>query len=221
MKTLLIITIIALTCLTIQSCNYTWTRLEATNGKNFWVKKYKNNQKQEQIEDRYIFKNWKRDTIYQKYSGKIISDTTHGATFIQFDSIRIYLFHGAENFKSVFTSGLISGQLIFCKLDRSCEQTQGLNLIDSKTGESIPENLWGWTGHTITIDYFEELKNIKSKQTERKFKFWVYPYKTRFNGSNDIFLLELMNENANENTDLETFIKGASVTFLIKARTMI
>ena len=106
-------------------------------------------------------------------------------------------------------------------MDSSCKPTQGLRITNAETGEPIIENLWGWTGHTITIDYFEELKNIKSNPTQRKFKFWVYPYKIRFNGANDIFLLELTNDNANEQTDLETFIEGAKVTFLTKARTMI
>jgi len=221
MKTLQTLTIIVLASLTIQSCSYTWTRLEETNGKKFWVRQYKDYQKQELFEDRYIFKNWKRDTTHQKYSGHIISDTTHGSTFIQFDSVRVYLFRGTDKFKSVFTSGLISGQMLYCKMDSSCKPTQGLRLTNADTGEPIIESLWGWTGHTITIDYFEEMKNIKSKPTQRKFKFWVYPYKIRFNGGNDIFLLELTNDNANEQTDLETFIKGATVTFLTKARMMI
>lgn len=181
----------------------------------------KTTKKKEQFKDRYIFKNRKRDTTYQKYTGQIVADTTHGSTFIQFDSVRVYLFSKTDKYKSIFTSGLISGQMLYCEMDSSCKPIEGLRFTDAETGEPIIEDLWGWTGHTITIDYFEELKNIKSKPTERKFKFWVYPYKIRFNGANDIFLLELKNENANKETDLETFIKGATVTLLVKAGSMI
>lgn len=220
-KTPQILTLTILTILTFQSCSYHWKRIEATNGNKFWVREYKDYEKQEEFEDRYIFNNWKIDQTYQKYSGNITSDTTHGSTFIQYDSVRVYLFRGTDKFKSIFTSGLISGQLLYCKMDSSCKPIEGLKITNADTGEPIIENLWGWTGHTITIDFFEEIKNIKSKPTQRKFKFWVYPYKIRFNGANDIFLLELTNNNANEQTDIETFIKGASVTLLTKARTMI
>ncbi len=221
MKTLQILTIIVLTSLTFQSCSYTWTRLEATDGKKSWVHQYKDYEKQEQFEDNYIFNNWKIEQAYQKYTGRITTDTTHGSTFIQFDSIRVYLFSGANKYKSVFTSGLITGQMLYCKMDSTCKPTQGLKMTDVKTGEPIIENLWGWTGHTITIDYFEELKNVKSKPTQRKFKFWVYPYKKRFNGGNAIFLLELTNEKATKQTDIDEFIKGATVTFITHARSMI
>ena len=47
-------------------------------------------------------------------------------------------------------------------MDSTCIPTQGLKMTEVETGEPIIENLWGWTGHTITIDYFEELKNIKT-----------------------------------------------------------
>lgn len=221
MKTLHKLTIAILTILIFQSCSFRWTRLEATNGKKFWVRQYKDNQKQEEFEDRYVFKNWKKEATYQKYTGSITSDTIHGSTFIQFDSVRVYLFSGANKYKSVFTSGLISGQMLYCKMDSTCKPTQGLKMTNVETGEPIIENLWGWTGHTITIDYFEELKNIKSEPTQRKFKFWVYPYKIRFNGGNAIFLLELTNEKATRETDIEEFIKGASVTFITHTRSMI
>jgi len=207
--------------LTGQSCGYTWIRLESTTGQKFWVRHYNDQQKQEQFEDHYVFKKWKKDQVYQRYTGNITSDTTHGSVFIQFDSVRVYLHGRAGTFSSIFTSGLISGQMLYCKMDSSCKPTEGLKGINIKTGEPMLEQLWGWAGHTITIDYFEEMKNIKSKPTQRKFKFWVYPYKIRFNGGNDIFLLELTNENATRDTDLESFIRGASVTFLDRVRTMI
>ncbi len=215
------IIIFFLLLLSIQSCSYHWSKYELTNGEKLWVRSYKDYQKQEHYEDKLIFKNRKSDQAYQKYSGIITSDTTHGSTFIQFDSVRVYLFGDAYKFKSVFTSGLISGQMLFCKMNSSCKPIKEIKITDAVTGEPIIENLWGWTGYTITIDYFEELKNIKSKPTQRKFKFWVYPYKIRFNGGNSIYLLELTNDKANKKTDMEEFIKGASVTLLMYESTMI
>jgi len=195
--------------------------VETENGEKFSIRNSKDSKKQVEFEDEYIFKNWPREQNYNKYSGVITSDTTHGATYIQFDSVRVYLFEETNRFQNIFSTGLLSGQMIYCKLDSLCTPTKEPVITNAETGEPIIEDLWGWTGHTLRIDYFEEIDYLKSKPTQRKFKFWVYPFKIRTSGFNYIFLLELTNKNANQQTDLETFIKGSSVTFLTKARSMI
>ncbi len=221
MKQFKLIFFIFFLILSSQSCSFKWTRIINSKGEKYWTRQYKDNEKNEQLEDRTLFKQSKKNTIYQIYTGNIHTDTTHFTTFIQFDSVRVYLFNGTDLYKKVFTSGLISGQMIYCKLNSSCQPTPSIHILDALTKEPIVENLWGWTGHTITIDYFQEIKYIKSKPTKRKFKFWVYTYKKRFNGGNAIFLLELTNKMADKHTNLEEFIEGAEVTFLTHARSMI
>lgn len=167
-----------------------------------------------------FFKHRYQPKTYKKYPGNISFDTTHGSTFIQFDTIRVYLFYNTDTLKSIFTTGLLSAQMIYCAIDSSCMATPEIEAFDS-IGKPVIFDLWGWTGHTITIDFFKLLTNVDSKPTQRRFKFWVYPYKIRMNGGNDILFLELTNENADEKTDIETFIKGAKVTFLKRGWSMI
>ena len=201
-----------------QSCSYTLKRVKTDSGKRIWTKTYKDYEVGERKRTQSNFKYWYHEQNYLKYSGNISNDTTHSTTFIMFDSVRVYLFGKTSKYKSVFNSGLVSGQMLYCAMDSSCKPYGNLfELTDSKTGEPIVQDLWGWTGHTIIIDYFEELDYVRCKPTQRRFKFWVYPYKIRFNGANNIFLLELTNDKADSKTDIETFIKGARVTFVKKA----
>jgi len=216
MKGFLILTVAGLFCIAAnaQQDSNAWDR-----PKNLAKAKLKYEQDEIKMENAF-FKNQYHPKTYKKYSGNIFTDTTHGSTFVQFDSIRVYLFEGTDSLKSIFTSGLLSGQMLYCTLDSSCEATPEIGMYDS-LGKLFIEDLWGWTGHTIEIDYFGLLTNVKSKPTERRFKFWVYPYKIRMNGGNDILFLELTNENADDKTDIETFIKGAKVTFLKRGWSMI
>ena len=174
----------------------------------------KNERKYEKDErklDRIFFKNFYRSKTYSKYSGSISSDTIHHSTYIQFDSIRVYLFEHTDKYKSIFISGLVSGQMIYCALDSSCRAIEELETYSN--GKPYIHSLWGWTGHTIKIDYFELLNDVKSKSMQRRFKFWV----DGVGGGATVLILELTNEKADNKTDIESFIEGAKVTFLRQA----
>lgn len=204
------------------SCSYRLIRVETPDGKHFWSKQYKDVELGERKEDQSVFKDWYNVQSHDRYSGNITSDTINGTTFVQFDSARIYLFDETSRYKNLFTSGLISSQLLYCTFNEDCKPVEPMYVItNTETGDTLVEDLWGWTGHTIRIEYFEELQHVHSKPTQRRFKFWVYPYKMRFNGSNSIFYIELTNENANRDTDLDTFIQGAKVTFIESPWSMI
>jgi len=124
---------------------------------------------------------------------------------------------GNENpYKSIFTTGLISGQLIYFALDSSCKPRRKMKMTNAETGELIIYKKWGWSGNLIEITSIEEIKYIKNKPTQRKFKFLVHEY----NGY-DVFLMELTNEKANKDTDMEIFIKDASVSFLARIYSVI
>lgn len=105
--------------------------------------------------------------------------------------------------------------MIYCELNSLCRPIEnGFVFTNSETGDTVKPDLWGWEGHTITIDYFEELTELKTEETKRRYKFGVWPYKFRWNCHNDIFYLELTNESADHSTDFETFLKDARVTLL-------
>jgi hypothetical protein len=56
----------------------------------------------------------------------------------------------------------------------------------------------------------EELKFLEISPRVKRFRFWL-----RLNGIANpfVYLFELTNENATKQTDIENFIKGASLTF--------
>jgi hypothetical protein len=205
---LIFIGVIILTC---QACSYHWKKCTDIYGNSFWVRKYKTYQMQKEYEYQYIFNNWVRNKSYQKYDGEITTDLN----FIRFDTTRFLLFDTTIKYKNIFNSGLILPQMLYCELDTFCRPpVEDLTILNIKSGG-------GWRGHTITIDYFEELTNLRTKPTQRKFVFWANPYTIRLNCANPIFLLELTNNNANKKTDLDTFIKGSSVTFFAFIGSMI
>ncbi len=202
------------------SCSYYWEAATDVNGKKFVYKEYKNFRVAEKMRRRQIFKI--RDSLitFSKYNGKLSSDTVHSSTYIQFDSDRVYLFGDANAYKELFTSGLISSQIIYCLLDSNCRPVPDWQITDT-VGRPIVQDLWGWTGHTITIDYIKLLSNVQSKGSQRRFEIWVYPFKWRMNGCNNVFFLELTNETARKSTPLSEFIKGAHITLLRQGWIMI
>ena len=203
--------------MTFQTCSYHWTKAKTSDGRTVWYKFYKDPKVRKIKKDQSVFKYNYKEKIYQKYSGILLTDTIHGSTFIQFDSIRIYLFNNTDQFKNIFISKLVSGQMLYCEMDSACRPIPETEFTNVETGKPILRDLWGWTGHTITIDHFEELNYVNSKPTQRRFKFMVFPEKVRFNGYNAVFFLELTNKQADNTFNLETFIAGAKVTFLKNA----
>ena len=191
------------------SCSYKWESTITTSGNKVWFKEYKNPKKAEAKSNENVFLGKDSYIPLTPYNGKIFSDTSHGYIYIQYDSIRIYLYGGSVDFKSVFTSGLIYGQML-----NSPGITEN---SENKDSLSWPLKSWGWTGTAIMVSNFQILENAGSKPTERRFKFDVaveqpFDIRTIFNTS--VFFLELTNNKANKKNDLETFLKGARLTYL-------
>lgn len=78
----------------------------------------------------------------------------------------------------------------------------------------------------LKLASFDELILLNPNSQTKRFKFWIFPTKTNSNLTDfekllssrvnpDEYYFELTNENANENTNYEDFIKGAKLTFLI------
>jgi hypothetical protein len=189
-----------------------WTKVNTVDGKTKWIRKEKlANSDSSRFQS--IFSYEYKEQSFSRFGGNIFSDTTHGVTFFQFDSARIYLLDQSGVYNSIFSSGLISSQTIYCSLDTLCRPTSEGIHINSLTRDTIIPDLWGWTGNTIVIHDIQYLSYVKRDPSRRSFKLSFIPYKT-ITGGILIYLFELTNPSANTSTDLQTFIKGAKLTFL-------
>ena len=67
-------------------------------------------------------------------------------------------------------------------------------------------------GNNISfISSFEELKFLKTSPKVKRFRFWLFSKKT---ANPTVYFLEITNEQATEETDIETFIANGKLTFL-------
>jgi hypothetical protein len=162
-----------------------------------------------------VFKYHYNPIIFTKYSGHIYTGTAKEDFYIQNDSIRVYLTGNTKKYKSIFTSGLIYGQLIYCALDTNCKPVeQDIFIHDRNTGKISYEDSYGWTGHSIKIDSIQLLENAHSNPSQRRFKLWVDPNKFKNSYFYNIIFIELTNKKANRSTEFENFVDGACTTFI-------
>jgi hypothetical protein len=195
--------------LTSQSCNYLLKTAKTEDGKTILVRYYPDLDKRQDHQIKCVFKYQYKENSYQKYSGNIKSDTIDGMTYIQFDSLRIYLSGGAIRYKNIFSSGLLSSQMIYCENDSLCRvpKMDDSFFISIETGKQIPRNFHGWTGPEIFISNFKEITNVSSSPRKKQFRFNI----SHMNGFS-VYVLELTNNN--KPSTFDDFINGARVTFL-------
>ncbi len=98
-------------------------------------------------------------------------------------SDKYFLVWTADKFKPIFSSGIFYPTII--------------------AGQSKRD-------YKLTISNFEELKVSNLPPTQKRFRFWLNR-NTLLNPN--VCFIELTNQNATDKTDIETFIKGASLTF--------
>lgn len=151
---------------------------------------------------------WTGYKIYPKKTQAITIDTSHQSIAIVCDTFRLYLANNAIKYKSIFTSGLISPKDIYCGIGQSCTEHDDLwsHIAGSLSSKGKPRN----EGVFSTIDFTKEIKYTLSKPHKRRFVFHV---PANWNIGFAVYLIELTNKKANAKTDLETFIKGATLTY--------
>lgn len=198
------------------SCSFSWRKVELDNGKVKWKNIHKTSQNADY--DEIAFRSRYKQEFYQKYTGEISSDTIGGIHYVQFDSVRVFLFE--KEYKEILVSGLLSAQMIYCKYDSLCNPIPNLDWIEAIFQQETP-SFNGWTGHALIIEHFEELKHLNPNPTIKRFKFHCDPFKIKLNGGYNVFLLELTNINADKTTNFNAFIKDSQVTFLSLDRSTI
>ncbi len=174
------------------SCHYTLYQASDINGKKHWVRGYKSYKLGHRYYDRNIIKYKYKSENYNNNSICVSkTDTT-----IDYDSIKIRVLKDSKQYATIFTDGIISGNLI-SKFYGSA------NNIPAVDEEIIPAKID--TGIKIFKIYsLHPLTNIKTKKGHRFFQFHISPY---------WFYFELTNPNAKRKTRLEDFIKGSHLSW--------
>ena len=96
---------------------------------------------------------------------------------------KYFLVLTADKYKPIFSSGIFYPTIIAGQSKRDCK---------------------------LAISNFEELKFLNHSPTQKRFRFWLNR-NTLINPT--VCFMELTNQSATNETDIETFISGATLTF--------
>lgn len=151
--------------------------------------------------EKLFYEQYKKN-IYEKFEGEIIEIDDNNIKFKN----KVLNGYFSNEYKLIFTSGLFYPQLL-----SGNEVTPRKN--DEELSKMSNTELFRYQmtqNDTLSIGEFEELKFLNKTPTIKRFRFWEYR-----NWSNpQVYFIELTNENADKTTDLEKFIKGATLTFV-------
>lgn len=218
------------------SCSYKTRTLTTIDNKKVRVRFYKDPDKQEEYENKYSYKKHYSKMSFEKFNGKIFSDTTTNFTYFQFDSTRIYIDNtpidgnkGLE-YAALFKSGLIHPKIISCALNSTCVVPQDSTHKMAIRHDTITytemylafdttflKRRYNWTGSKIYFSNVKELKYLEKKTT----RVFELEHKIYHGGPTDAYyFIELTNDTADKNTSLYEFIKGSRLTFLKHTNTV-
>lgn len=125
------------------------------DGRKFKERQYNDFDKGERYVNKVVYKRTYKEESYQKFSGKIFSDTIKNSLFIQYDStVRIYLEDSDKKYASLFISGLVYPKMIFCATDSLCKPLH--NYQDTVIGDTSNDVIAKF-GHPYMNEY--RLKN--------------------------------------------------------------
>jgi len=188
------------------SCSYHWTTYTTSIGKKIKVKEYKTPEKEDMYKARSFFKYRYHETFYSQYAGKIVhSQTPDSASYIQFDTARIYLSKTAINYLPLFIEGVLYTQQFYCALDTSCKRTPDY-LATTMSGERIINPI---ENAALNIISFEEPQYLKKSANRRRFKVEISA------GSGfEVVFIELANDQVSKYVSIEEFSKAARLTFI-------
>ena len=180
------------------------TEVTAQVSENKPVKKeFINQGEQEDYWAEKLFEENYTKQYYKKFTGDII---VIDETKIRFGN-KILQANFSPELKSIFTQGIFYPHII-----------TGDSVSPKKTDEEIRKMtgvqrmFYTMTQNdTLTIGEFEELKFLSTSPTVKRYRFWEY---RKWSTNPQIYFIELTNTTADKSTDLATFIKGATLTFV-------
>ena len=140
---------------------------------------------------------------YKRFTGEInIIDNN----YIRFGN-KILQVYSVPELKSVFILGIFYPQILTgdsVTPKKSNEEISGMN-DEQRVFYNMTQN------DTLSIGDFEELKFLSKNPTVKRFRFWQY---RKWSANPQVYFIELTNTDADKTTDMETFIKGATLTFV-------
>lgn len=159
---------------------------------------------------------------YQRFNGKITQLDNY---LVKYDSTLLKLYSSNLDIKQIFVLGIFYPGIFN---DPRIHDTSRKNISFTKPfvqNQKMPEyhrtsmitdtiEQKGIKNDTATISNIEELIFLSKSPKIRRFKMWV---NRRPLINPVVYFIELTNTNAGKETDLLTFIKGSSLTFVREA----
>lgn len=155
-----------------------------------------------------FFKTEYKDSLYQKFHGSI---TVVDSNTVKFEKKALIVWGTKADLLAIFKEGIFYPQLILGNEENLATKTkEEISALNNK--ELFRYNIS--RNDSLQISNFEELEIVAQSPQQKRFRFWVYQPGL---ANPQVYFLELKNSDADEKTDLKTFIKGAKLTFLKSA----
>ena len=166
-------------------------------------KEFRSQGEQEDYQAKKLFEEKYTKQNYKRFTGDIAVIDKNNIRF----GNKILRAYFSPEFKSIFTQGIFYPQIITgdsVSTKKSAEEVSKMT-IEQKVFNNMTQN------DTFAIGEFEELKFLSTSPTIKRFRFWEY---RKWSANPKVHFIELTNTTADNSTDLETFIKGATLTFV-------
>jgi len=152
--------------------------------------------------EKFFYEKYKKEN-YKRFAGEIkVIDKNH----IRFGN-KILRGYFSPELKSIFTQGIFYPQIITG--DSVAPKKSNEELIKMTDGQRVFYNMT--ENDTLVIGEFKELKFLSKSHTVKRFRFWEYQ---EWSANPQVYFIELTNTVADKSTEMETFIKGATLTFV-------
>lgn len=170
---------------------------------NLAKKEFKNQGEQEDYWAEKLFEEKYSKQNYKRFTGEIVIIDKNNIRF----GNKILRGYFSPEIKSIFTQGIFYPQIITgdsVSTKKSAKDVSKMTDVQ-KVFYKMTQN------DTLAIGEFEELKFLNTSPTIKRFRFWEY---RSWSANPQVHFIELTNSTADISMDLETFIKGATLTFV-------
>ncbi|QNK78262.1 hypothetical protein H7F37_04110 [Winogradskyella sp. PAMC22761] len=165
---------------------------------------FTNQGEQEDYWAQELFKKEYKNQSYEIYSNEI---KEIDGTELIYDNKSFNIYGVNDTLEMIFKKGTLYPQLIS---GYTTEERKSEKELDSL---SVSERYFYELsrGDNLSITNLEELKFLSDSPKIKRFRFWLGRPKS---ANPQVYLFELTNENADENTELKEFIENSKLTFL-------
>lgn len=152
--------------------------------------------------EKFFYESYIKET-YKRFTGNIAvideNNILFGNKILQGDF--------SPELKEIFIRGIFYPQVITGDAVAAKKTEEEINKMteQEKLFYTMAQN------DTLSIGNFEELEFLSKKSTTKRFRFWEY---RKWSANPQVYFIELTNMAANKSTDMASFIKGATLTFV-------